>query len=55
VNDFSQKTRVPNKQKSTNHILGYPDDARLLISDPVNADDFGMCNSVSQSHHAVCA
>jgi hypothetical protein len=37
---------VPNKQESTNHILGYPDDARLLI---VNADDFGMCNSVHKA------
>ncbi len=29
---------------STNQLLGYPDDARLLI---VNADDFGMCHAVN--------
>jgi predicted glycoside hydrolase/deacetylase ChbG (UPF0249 family) len=29
-----------------NRLLGYPADARLLI---VNADDFGMCNSVNQA------
>jgi len=28
----------------TNRLLGYPPDARLLI---LNADDFGMCNSVN--------
>lgn len=28
----------------TNRLLGYPDDARLLI---VNADDFGMCHGVN--------
>jgi predicted glycoside hydrolase/deacetylase ChbG (UPF0249 family) len=28
----------------TNHLLGYPEDARLLI---INADDFGMCNAVN--------
>ncbi|MEO8288492.1 MAG: polysaccharide deacetylase family protein [Chloroflexota bacterium] len=32
-------------QKSeTNRILGYPDDARLLI---INADDFGMCHATN--------
>jgi predicted glycoside hydrolase/deacetylase ChbG (UPF0249 family) len=28
----------------TNHLLGYPADARLLI---VNADDFGMCHAIN--------
>ncbi len=30
----------------TNRLLGYPDDARLLI---VNADDFGVCNAVNEA------
>lgn len=30
----------------TNRLLGYPTDARLLIT---NADDFGMCNSVNEA------
>jgi chitin disaccharide deacetylase len=30
----------------TNHLLGYPADARLLI---VNADDFGMCRAVNEA------
>ena len=29
-------------ERRTNELLGYPDDARLLI---VNADDFGMCHA----------
>lgn len=33
-------------QGQTNRILGYPDDARLLI---VNADDFGMCHAVNEA------
>jgi len=34
------------KANQTNHILGYPADARLLI---INADDFGMCNSINEA------
>jgi len=30
----------------TNSLLGYPDDARLLL---VNADDFGMCHAVNEA------
>ena len=33
-------------ESQTNRLLGYPADARLLI---VNADDFGMCNSVNEA------
>ncbi len=33
-------------QGQTNHLLGYPPDARLLI---INADDFGMCNAVNEA------
>ncbi|MHC1739769.1 MAG: polysaccharide deacetylase family protein [Anaerolineaceae bacterium] len=32
--------------KPTNQSLGYPADARLLI---LNADDFGMCNSINSA------
>ncbi|MEJ2757314.1 MAG: polysaccharide deacetylase family protein [Anaerolineales bacterium] len=32
--------------KLANQLLGYPNDARLLI---INADDFGMCYSVNQA------
>jgi chitin disaccharide deacetylase len=30
----------------SNRLLGYPDDARLLL---VNADDFGMCHAVNEA------
>lgn len=30
----------------TNKLLGYPDDARLLI---INADDFGMCHAINEA------
>jgi len=30
----------------TNRLLGYPDDARLLI---INADDFGMCHAINEA------
>jgi len=33
-------------ERQTNRLLGYPDDARLLI---VNADDFGMCHAVNEA------
>jgi hypothetical protein len=33
-------------RSQTNHLLGYPADARLLI---VNADDFGMCHAVNEA------
>lgn len=32
--------------RQTNRILGYPDDARLLI---INADDFGMCHAITDA------
>jgi predicted glycoside hydrolase/deacetylase ChbG (UPF0249 family) len=32
------------KKSATNRLLGYPDDARLLI---INADDFGMCHAIN--------
>lgn len=33
-------------QSQTNHLLGYPADARLLI---INADDFGLCHAVNDA------
>ena len=33
-------------ERSTNELLGYPDEARLLI---INADDFGMCHAVNEA------
>ena len=32
--------------RQTNRLLGYPDDARLLI---INADDFGVCHSINDA------
>jgi chitin disaccharide deacetylase len=32
--------------RHTNRLLGYPDDARLLI---INADDFAMCHAVNEA------
>lgn len=37
---------LANNKHSTNRLLGYPADARLLI---INADDFGMCNAVNEA------
>ena len=36
----------PSNKNLTNRLLGYPQDARLLI---VNADDFGMCHAVNEA------
>lgn len=33
-------------ERKTSRLLGYPDDARLLI---VNADDFGMCHAINDA------
>ncbi|HEX2994832.1 MAG TPA: polysaccharide deacetylase family protein [Anaerolineales bacterium] len=33
-------------KSQTNRLLGYPEDARLLI---INADDFGMCNATNEA------
>ncbi len=35
---------VPSNGPGVNRLLGYPDDARLLI---INADDFGMCHAIN--------
>jgi chitin disaccharide deacetylase len=34
------------KMSQTTKLLGYPDDARLLI---INADDFGMCHGITEA------
>jgi predicted glycoside hydrolase/deacetylase ChbG (UPF0249 family) len=33
-------------KSQTNRLLGYPNDARLLI---INADDFGMCHAINEA------
>jgi hypothetical protein len=33
---------MPERTQTVAQLLGYPDDARLLI---INADDFGMCHA----------
>src|SRR5438874_13602639 len=33
-------------KSETNKLLGYPEDARLLI---INADDFGMCHAINEA------
>jgi predicted glycoside hydrolase/deacetylase ChbG (UPF0249 family) len=33
-------------KSQTNRLLGYPDDARLLL---INADDFGMCHVINEA------
>ncbi len=44
-NQVRQKMTQPYKSE-TNRLLGYPDDARLLI---INADDFGMCHAINEA------
>lgn len=34
------------QKNQSNRLLGYPDDARLLI---INADDFGMCHTINEA------
>ena len=36
---------MPPTASQSNRMLGFPDDARLLI---INADDFGMCHAINQ-------
>ena len=33
-------------KSQTNHLLGYPADARILL---INADDFGMCHAINEA------
>jgi hypothetical protein len=40
------KEMSPRNKSQTNRLLGYPDDARLLL---INADDFGMCQAVNEA------
>ena len=42
LNDYWEAQRMT--ETSANRLLGYPDDARLLI---MNADDLGMCHSIN--------
>ena len=37
---------TPLGERQTNRVLGYPDDARLLI---INADDLGMCHAINEA------
>src|SRR5947209_1906899 len=37
-------------KSQTNRLLGYPDDARLLI---INADDFGFCHAINEAIFGV--
>src|SRR6266849_3205372 len=37
---------TPSYRSQTNHLLGYPDDARLLI---INADDFGRSHASNEA------
>jgi predicted glycoside hydrolase/deacetylase ChbG (UPF0249 family) len=34
------------RRSETNRLLGYPDDARLLI---INADDLGRCHAINEA------
>jgi predicted glycoside hydrolase/deacetylase ChbG (UPF0249 family) len=45
MTEKNEKMTTSHKNKS-NKLLGYPDDARLLI---LNADDFGMCHAINEA------